>query len=226
MVIDNRIIEFNLLHNAIDSIDRTIELIAWRDEPNEARRFKQAILAISHGVELLLKERLRRIHPSLVWENVDKYPGLSARTVSAAAALSRLTNIGGLDFPPEDTQLIGSLRVTRNAIEHFSWSTTKQEADIIIGQALGFALEFAKVQLEYDFFGYHTKDDDTLQQLLKNNFEFAKAFRERFERKATTAGEFNLQCEFCNAQAVNPSTGACRLCGHWNPNEDGDDVPF
>ena len=69
-------IEFDLLTNAADSISQAIELLAWRDEADEARRLKQAVLAVAHGVELLLKERLRQVHPVLIWENVDKFPSL------------------------------------------------------------------------------------------------------------------------------------------------------
>ena len=85
-------IKFNLLGNAIDSIERGIELIAWKAESGDARRgdarrLKQAVLSVAHGVELLLKERLRRVHPVLIWENVDKFPSLSARTVTVDIAI-------------------------------------------------------------------------------------------------------------------------------------------
>ncbi len=76
-------VEFNLLSNAADSIDSAIELIAWGNEKVEASRLKQSIQSIAHGIELLLKERLRRVHPALLWENVDKYPSLNARTVNS-----------------------------------------------------------------------------------------------------------------------------------------------
>lgn len=71
-------IEFTLVQNALDSIERAVELLAWQEVTNEGSRLKQAILLTAHATELLLKERLRRIHPSLVWENVDKYPNLDA----------------------------------------------------------------------------------------------------------------------------------------------------
>lgn len=92
-------VEFNLIENAIDPLERAIDLLAWDDETNDARRLKQAILGVSHGVELLLKERLRRVHPALVWENVDKYPNLSARTVGVEGALSRLQISAASPFP-------------------------------------------------------------------------------------------------------------------------------
>ena len=184
-------IEFDLLTNATDSIIQAIELIAWKDEPDDARRLKQSVLSIAHGVELLLKERLRRVHPVLIWENVDKYPSLGARTVTVDTALNRLARIGGLKFSVQDTSLITSLRDTRNAIEHYAWSTTKAEADRIVGQALGFALHFSKEELGNDFFGYGSHRDGTLGVLLESNQHFAYAFRERYENSANENAEIS-----------------------------------
>jgi hypothetical protein len=218
-------IEFDLLANATDSITQAIELLAWKDEPSDARRLKQAVLAVAHGVELLLKERLRRVHPVLIWENVDRFPSLSARTVTVDTALSRLVRIGGLTSLDDDSELISSLRDTRNAIEHYSWTTTKAEAERIIGQALGFALHFAKQELGHDFFGYESRKDDTFTLLLESNPHFSKAFSERYEQRTKGNGEPNLLCDYCHTLAVNPKTGACRLCGHWNEPDDYDE-PF
>ena len=219
-------IEFDLLSNAIDSIDHAIELLAWKNEPNDAKLLKLAVLSVAHGVELLLKERLRRVHPVLIWENVDKFPSLSARTVSVDVALNRLANIGGLEFVEPDIQLIRSLRDTRNAIEHYVWTATKAEVDHIIGQALGFALHFAAGELGYDFFGYRSRKDDTFDCLLESHHEFAQSFHQRYERRMRHYGEQNLLCDYCHALAVNPSTGACKLCGHWAKTPNEDDVPF
>jgi hypothetical protein len=72
-----------------------------------------------------LKERLRQINPAFVWENVDKYPNLEARTVTVDTAISRLKNIGGVKFTDNDEKNLRSLRTTRNAIEHYEWSTTR-----------------------------------------------------------------------------------------------------
>lgn len=222
-------IEFNLLANATDSIAQAIALIAWRDEPDDARRLKQAVVAIAHGVELLLKERLRRVHPVLIWENVDKFPNLSARTVTVDTALNRLVRIGGLQFLRDDTELIASLRDTRNAIEHYAWTTTKAEADRIVGQALEFAVYFARTELSYDFFGFGTHKDGTFEDLQESNSQFAKALQDRHTKTARATDESNVLCEYCHALAVHPTTGACTLCGHWNEvgnDVGGDDIPF
>jgi len=223
-------IEFDLLGNAADSIERAIDLVAWEGEQSDARRLKQAVQAIAHGVELLLKERLRRVHPALIWEVVDKYPSLSARTVTSDGALNRLVNIGGLAFSPQDVDLIRSLRSTRNAIEHYVWTTTKQEADRIVGRALAFALHFSKTELDYEFFGYHTRRDDTYDNLLKANADFAAEIVARTKQVSSNSRSDELVCPFCRGVGMNSNTGACRLCGHWSwpqrREEVDDDVPF
>lgn len=227
-------IEFDLLTNALDSVDHAIELVAWggQTSQSEPRRLKQAIQSIAHGVELILKERLKRIHPSLLWENVDKYPNLNARTITAEGAMARLVSIGSLTFEASDIELIRSLRATRNAIEHHAWTTTKQEADAIIGKALEFTLFFSKSELGYDFFGYRARKDDSLQALIKSNSTLADAMTKRLMPRAMDSIALPQVCSHCRAKAVDPATGACRLCGHWQPSRgfedfpDQDDIPF
>ena len=218
-------IEFDLLQNAQDSIERAIELVAWGDEQPEPRKLKQAIQAVAHGVELLLKERLRRVHPCLIWENVDKYPSLTARTVSAEQAMARLSTIGGLDFARDDLELIQSLRATRNAIEHLAWTATKQEADSIVGKALEFALHFSKSKLDYDFIGYHTRKDDTLNALLSANEALAGSLAKRAFPPNRPECDQPQTCSFCRARSVDPVSNTCKLCGHWNADRE-DDISF
>ena len=160
-------IQFDLLANATDSIQYSIELLAWRDIANDQRRMKQSIMAIAHGVELLLKERLRRVQPALVWEDVDRFPNLDARTVGVDRALARLRSIGGVEISDEDMGLLKSLRRTRNAIEHFEWHTSIQEAKAVVGPALSFALDFANRELQRDL-AYEFRRDDTWDHWCEN----------------------------------------------------------
>lgn len=207
-------VSFELIENAVDSVAHAIDLMAWKDIADERSRLKQAILSVAHGVELLLKERLRRVHPSLVWEDVDKYPRLDARTVGVDKAIHRLKSIGAVVLDKSDVALIRSLRNTRNAIEHFSWQTTRQEASLIVGQALSFAVDFAEQHLSYDI-AHRFRRDDTWQQLVENSAPFVKAHSERHDRQAPS-GEFDYPCDFCNAMTISRYGGACAICGHWN----------
>jgi hypothetical protein len=207
-------ISFELVENAVDSVSHAIELMAWQDIASEKSRLKQAILSVAHGVELLLKERLRRVHPSLVWEDVDHYPRLDARTVGGEKAINRLSSIGAIPIAEPDVALIRSLRNTRNAIEHFSWQTTREEASLIIGQALSFAVDFAQQELGYNL-AHRFHRDDTWKQLIENSGAFLKAYEARLQRPAPS-GEFAYPCDFCNAMTISRYGGSCALFGHWN----------
>ena len=215
---------FDLLTNAIDSIESAMDLLAWDDSGDHRKKYKQAILHVAHGIELLLKEKLRRLHPSLIWENVDKYPNLNARTVGVEQAMTRLINIGNIEISEADSSLIRSIRNTRNAIEHFRWETTKSEAIVIVGNGLGLCAHFAKIHLGHDFFGYAYKKDDTWKLLIEKNSAFLKAYTERHEASAKMGKKYYVSCEFCNALAVEPTGGSCTLCGHWNQVEY--EIPF
>lgn len=208
-------IQFDLLSNAADSLHYAIELLAWRDIASDQRRMKQAIMAVAHGVELLLKERLRRVQPSLIWEDVDRYPNLDARTVGAEKALARLRSIGGLEISADDLVLVKSLRRTRNAIEHFEWHTSIQEAKAVVGPALSFALDFASRELQRDL-AYEFRRDDTWDRLVQELTEFGHAHASRLTAMAAVNDGALICCDHCGKWAIPDEESSCLLCGHWN----------
>jgi hypothetical protein len=208
-------IAFKLLDNAKDSLDRAFDLIAWVDDQKDASRLKQAVQAVAHAIELLLKERLQKLHPSLIWENVDHYPNLNSRTVGTERAVDRLKNIGGIEFTTSDLQLIRALRTTRNAIEHFSWNTTKIEAEVILGRSLEFAFHFARTELSIEYLDYSFHKDGTYEDLVAANPEFGRAVeRRRLTSDNTSLKELNI-CSSCRGRAVDAASKVCKLCGSW-----------
>jgi len=124
-------IHYELLANAQDSIEQAVELLAWGDETNnfgtEHSRLKRAIMFSNHSIELLLKEKLRRVHPAFVWESVEKYPSLDAKSVTVDVAIARLKSICDVTFSTSDERNLRSLRLTRNAIEHPSGRQRKKK---------------------------------------------------------------------------------------------------
>ena len=221
-------IQFTLIQNALDSVERGIELLAWKDVANDDSRLKQAIQCIAHAIELLLKERLRRIHPSLIWDEVDRYPRLDARTVGVDKSIHRLEKIGGIFISEADRKIVKSLRDTRNAIEHFGWKTSRQEANVIIGQGLSFAINFAESELGTDL-AFRFRKDDTWEQLFNEHRHFALAHGKRFEEFAMSKENLVKECGFCNAITQDLFTGACSICGHWEKPSgfsDFEDEPF
>ena len=75
---------FNLMENAADSLSHAIEHLR-PVKKSKAGGWKRVIRDIAHTIELLVKERLRIIHPAFVLNNIDKYPSTEAFTVGAKA---------------------------------------------------------------------------------------------------------------------------------------------
>lgn len=178
-------------------------------------KYKRAILAVAHAIELLLKERLRRIHPSLIWENVDNFPDLGAKTVSLDKAITRLKRIGGLEFSEKDEKLIRSIKRTRNAIEHYSWSIASQEAEYIIGTSLSLAIFFSETHLRHTIMGYGEVTEGMFSDLLASNPHFAQAHSYRQSEEYKKHVKSKAECAFCKS-LVESNQEACPKCGHWN----------
>jgi hypothetical protein len=212
-------IKFDLLSNARDSLRHAVELLVWKDIGTDHARLKHAITNAAHSIELLLKERLGQVHPAFIWEQVDKFPSLEARTVTVDYAVARLKKVGGLKFREEDERILHSLRKTRNAIEHYEWHTTEKEAKVIVGNALSFALSFAAEHLSTDL-AADFKSDDTWRLLLNELYDFARAHGRRIEAQLRQRGDLPSECESCGEITVPMRGGSCELCGHWQQIED------
>ena len=159
------------------------------------------------------------VNPAFVWENVDKYPSLEARTVTVNTAISRLKSIGNVQFTVAEERSLSSLRATRNAIEHYEWRTSEKEAKIIVGNAISFALGFAQQELGADL-SEQFKSDDTWAMLLNELYEFSKAHGSRLEARLLAKGEHPTCCDECGALTVPMWGGSCELCGHWQSIEE------
>lgn len=213
-------ISFDLMTNASDSLRQAIELLALKESGTDHSRLKHAITNAAHCVELLLKERLRRINSAFVWENVDKYPSLEARTVTVDTAIGRLKSIGNVGFSQSDERVLKSLRATRNAIEHYEWHATEKEVRVIVGHALSFAVAFSRDELGTDLTAPF-KQDDTWSQFLAELWEFTRMHGARLEGILQAKEEFPLNCDECGELTVPTRGGSCELCGHWQSIDDG-----
>ncbi len=214
-------ITFDLVNNAKDSLKTAIELLAWPDSVT-SDKYKQSILSAAHCVELLLKERLRRVHPAFVWENVDKYPSLSARTVTSDKALSRLETLDEVTFNDKDKRTISALRNMRNAIEHYEFTISEKEAKVALGSILSFIFLFASNELSLDL-TEEFKEDDTWEMLITEMYEFASSHAENIARVLAESGVPIDTCKFCGYDTVDLFKESCGLCGHWYDPNDSDE---
>jgi hypothetical protein len=205
------ILQFDLLNNARDSLTHAVHLLAWDDRP-PSNRYKQAILSVFHCAELLLKERLRRINPALMWENIDQYPSRSARTVGVDKAVTRLLAIGNVEIAAKDRETLVACRNLRNAIQHHEFEITEKEAKILLGKLLSFVFSFSSAQLSADL-DQEFREDDTWIMLVEQFYEFANQHGPRISELMIKMGGPVGSCSHCGQDTVDLIFEKCSLCG-------------
>jgi hypothetical protein len=84
-------IKLSLLENSKNYVDRAIKDINTGIEENDILQFKYAVIHIFAAIELLMKERLRIDHWSLLFDDVNK------------ASLGKLTS----EAPPQTDKVKG-----------------------------------------------------------------------------------------------------------------------
>lgn len=213
------LIAFDLMTNAKDSFRRAIELLAHAEIGTEHAQLKHAIMSSAHCIELMLKERLRRVHPAFIWESIDKCPKLDARTVTAEQAVVRLKNLANVCIGQKDEQTLRTLRITRNTIEHYEWHASVVDARVIVGKSLSFAILFASEHLALDL-AQPFMLDDTWKTLLNDLFEFTSEHGARLEERLSEGGIPAVPCRECGATTVSLLSGECSLCGNIQYNDD------
>lgn len=211
-------IEFDLLSNAIDSLHHAIDHFAPLGEDPVASDYKRAILDVAHVVELLLKERLSREHPALIWRKVEKYPSLDEQTVTVDEAIARLDAICRVKISAEDRAAIDVSKRLRNSIQHFRFSITEKEAKISIGKMLAFILDFSERELAHSI-RRDLQRDERLQDLLAIH-EFYREYDKRVEAEMRSKDKFVQPCSRCELTSFDLTTGVCEVCGHIEDLED------
>lgn len=134
-------IELTLLKNSYNFIEESL-VSYWRVSEDE-KVWPFALLHLTHGIELLLKEVLRREHEILVYENIDK----PNNTVSLEKALHRLITIMNVDIDNKERANISRAIKIRNQIIHSEFKLNTFEAKSIYLQLFEFVHYFHRKHL-------------------------------------------------------------------------------
>ena len=204
-------IQFDLINNAKDSLNHAVEHLTNPDgvDPGD---IKLVIREVAHVVELLLKERLRQIHPAFIWQDVDKYQLDEANTVTTDKAIERLAKLAGISLNKEARKTILSCRKIRNSIEHYEFKIELKEAKGIIGRILSFIFDFSKIHLKLDL-EKEFRSDDRWKELV-DIYEFWEAHGEALARQLSDERKPSCECPSCGAGTFDLSIMECILCGH------------
>lgn len=207
--------KFNLIENALDSLEHAIGHLNGMQKTPSAGEFKRVILDLSHVAELLFKERLRQIHPAFVLADVDKYPSSTAYTVSASDALKRLEKIGGVEFKGSDQGALKTIREKRNEIEHYEFSINEAEAKVLIGSVLAFIFRFSCDEVGLDWADRRLNDPEWAK--LNQYAEFFEIQREHVLEALESGEVFRLECPMCSNDTFDVEAEVCVLCGYREP---------
>lgn len=204
--------KFNLIENAKDSLAHAIDHIG-PVETNSTGDWKRIILDLAHVVELLVKEKLRQIHPAFVFSNVDKYLSKNAHTIGAELAFERLQKVGGISFSDSDKKAITSIRGKRNEIEHYEFSIENKEAKVIVGQVLSFIIKFAENELNLKWKSLCTSND--IKWATLNDYkEFYDQLVERVMEELEDSYKDLIDCPLCGHETFDLDECLCHLCDH------------
>jgi len=138
--------QLRLMENGIDFVKSGIETYFADDNP-DPRCHKYAILHMFSGVLLLLKERLARIRPSLVFVDERQCGRHGAKTINFHQTLARLEQNGVL-IDPVKRAVLERVRGIRNDIEHYEISLDLEKTKEVIGELAAFVYFFGLDELQ------------------------------------------------------------------------------
>ena len=110
------------------------------------RKCSFAILHTVTAAELVLKERLARIHSSLIFRNIDAKSFRGEQTISLNKLPQRLSNFG-VQVDPMEAELIATFADWRNQIVHQMPSFDEKATDRQLPRLLDFLAVFLRREL-------------------------------------------------------------------------------
>lgn len=213
-------IQFDLLENGLDFVLSALDIII---EPKNETQIKYSILHLSAGIELILKERLRNEHWTLIFENTNSantsdLASGDFQSVNLETALLRLENICGVPISDKDKQYLRELRKRRNKIEHFAFKEIEPAIKSLVSKVLSTMFSF--ITESFDHASLTAKSQEQVETLRKNSIKFtefvdlrlAQIKDEIIERKKTLD---IVKCPMCYQESfILADSLRCLFCGY------------
>lgn len=178
-----------------------------------SRRLKFAILHAITAVELVLKERLVRLHPALIYQNIDtKTP--KERTVSLSSLPQRLSNLG---MPLDSTRVrqIQKIAEWRHQIVHHTVELDNHSAGYQLAQLLDFLAAYMRANLATPLETFLPKELYREAQTLLSDWQVAvKDAQNGATREGNVLPDNCPRCRSTHVMTLRGDAGAvrCHLC--------------
>jgi hypothetical protein len=210
-------LSFELLENGLDFVLSGLENLADETDP---RSLKYAVLHLAAGLELILKERLRRHDWRLIFERPDKADEAllqsgGFKSVRFETCVERLKTDCGIEIADGDKGKLNALRDRRNRLEHFRLSDSVVAVKAASAEVVGFLVDFIDEHLRHRDFG--PADIALLTSIREQLAECQAVVQERWKAirpQVDAYGEAVLTCPDClqNAFVLEPEYPKCLFC--------------
>lgn len=213
--------KFTLIENAKDSLEHVLSHVK-SDQDFTLSDSKKIILDLAHIVELLLKEKLRRVDPLLVYKNIDpiliyksnsreSYTTKNTLTVDVDIASSRLKKIKAVELSKEDKKAIKQVKEKRNEIAHFEFEIDEETFKLISGEIMAFILRFSDEQLGLDW-ASSFQNHQSWHHLIDNKSFYENLLKD-VNRRIEVDELYTLECPWCNNTTFSVDNEECLVCG-------------
>lgn len=223
-------VEFDLLDNAIDSLNEALS--KYQEGKNgDEKAYKFCVQHLSHFLELILKYYVTQSHPLLIYKNpFVKSINDESQTIGLYEAINFLRNEGH-EISVKFEKDIKWLKKLRNNIEHHKFSMDVEEVEDAIGRLMSAVVEFDEAHENIDLSKYISTNQYDLFHELANTYEgrLGKAEKEVEEALAgldPKEGSMSVyHCYECDHDTMIPSEDSgtgyrCTFCG----NEESNDI--
>ncbi len=129
--------ELDLLENSYDYLNETLRYYKDlgynethdpdRDSIDEKKKWKTTFILLVQAVELLIKEKLFRINPVLIYEDIDAKNNDNSKVIGYSKSIERLSNFNSNLIPESDIQFLKSCGNIRNQCIHYKVSLNSIE---------------------------------------------------------------------------------------------------
>jgi hypothetical protein len=218
-------VDFTVLENGLDFISSALGYLEGDPSP---RDLKYAVLHLSAGIELILKDRLRREHWSLVFADMDKADlGAYSRgdfvSVDLRTAMDRLGKICNVNIREGDRQALNNLRRSRNRLEHFACPEAPAALKATTAEVLCFVIDFVARELPVDgFTEIEAKLLDDIRKMLPAFRQFVEDRMAKIESVLNASEGPLLECPTCLQDTMEVAGGVhCAFCNYSACGEDG-----
>lgn len=201
--------ELTLIQNAEDSLQHALTHIK-PSAKSGIHDWKRVILDLSHVLELILKERLRKEHPAFVFTKVDSWQSKDAHTVNIDLAIKRIESFAKIIISKEDKDVIKDAQDKRNEITHYEFSLTEEDFKRIAGKILGFILRFSQEQLDLDWYAKHGQEANWAELIRFKDFydDLSNTVKKRIEKEELPV----IECPDCYEETFHLEEQRCMIC--------------